>query len=178
VNALIGLPGTFGEIREGTSSGELVLTKDGRQTQSLDNAISPLLQSDSRIILIKTDSDGTDGSILLSGERSLRHHEPLLFWENEIKTADAFSAYRAAFEMLEDIGYNRFSIFDNFGNLMFETTTITHLHSLNRYVLSMDQQQSIRTFFYFDVFASTNRFTELHDISISTFTRRYLARQA
>jgi FkbM family methyltransferase len=178
VNALIGLPGTFGEIREGASSGEFVLTKDGRPSQSLDNAISPLLQNDSRIVLIKTDADGMDGSILRSGERTLRQYEPLLLWENEIKTPDDVSAFSAAFEILKDIGYNRFSIFDNFGNLMFETSTIDHLHSLIRYVLSMHQHQSTTTFPYFDVFASTIRFAELHDISISTFMRRYLAGQA
>jgi FkbM family methyltransferase len=178
VNAIIGLPGISGEIREGTSSGELVLTKDGRQTQSLDDVISPLLQSDSRIILIKTDTDGMDGSILRSGERTLRQHEPLLFWENEIKTPNDVSAYSVAFEMLDDIGYNRFSIFDNFGNLIFETSAIDHLRSLIRYVLRMHQHQSTTTFPYFDVFASTNRFAELHEISISRFMRHYLAGQA
>lgn len=175
VNALIGPPGISGEIREGASSGELLPTKDGRQTQSLDEAISPLLQSDSRIVLIKTDTDGMDGSILLSGERSLRQHEPLLLWENEIKTAESFSTYSAAFRMLESIGYNRFSVFDNFGNLILETATIHQLDSLSRYVLSMEEQQSTRTVYYFDVFASTNRFAELHYTSISTFMRRYLA---
>jgi len=178
VNALIGLPGICGEIREGASSGEFVLTKNGRQTQSLDHALSPLLQDDSRIVLIKTDADGMDASILRSGERTLRQHEPLLFWENEIKTPDGVSAYGLAFEMLEEIGYNRFSIFDNFGNLMFESSTISHLHGLSRYVLSMHQHQSTTTFPYFDVFASTNRFAGFHDISISAFTRRYLAGRA
>jgi FkbM family methyltransferase len=178
VNALIGLPGIVGEIRDGASSGELVLTTDGRQTQSLDNAISPLLRDDSRIVLIKTDADGMDGSILRSGEHTLRRHEPLLFWENEVKTPNDVSSYGVAFEMLADIGYNKFSVFDNFGNLMFATSTIDHLRSLSRYVLSMHQRQSTTTFPYFDVFASTSRCAKLHEISISTFVHCYLAEQA
>jgi FkbM family methyltransferase len=178
VNTLLGLPGQTGEIREGASSGELVLAQHGRQAQSLDEAISPLLLDDSRIVLIKIDTDGMDASILRSGERTLRRHEPLLFWENEIKTPDNASAYGLAFEMLADIRYDRFSVFDNFGNLMLETQAISHLHGLSRYVLSMHQQQSTTTFPYFDVFASTGRFAGLHDISISTFRRRYLAEQA
>jgi FkbM family methyltransferase len=178
VNALVGLPGISGEIRERDSSGELVLTNDGGRTQSLDDVISPLLQDENRIALIKIDTDGMDGSILRSGEQTLRQHEPLLFWENEIKTPDNFYAYGAAFEMLENIGYNRFSIFDNFGNPMLVTRTIEHLHSLSRYVLSMHQCQSTRTFPYFDVFASTDRFAELHELSLSTFMRRYLVDRA
>jgi FkbM family methyltransferase len=177
LNALIGLPGTFDEIREGASSGDFVPAKDGRQAQSLDEAIAPLLQSGSRIGLIKADADGMDGSILLSGERSLRQHEPLLFWENEIKTSDSLSEYGAAFRMLEDIGYKRFAIFDNFGNLIFETTTIGHLNSLSAYVLSMEGKKNTRTLYYFDVFASSDRFAELHGMAISTFARRYLARR-
>jgi hypothetical protein len=31
--------------------------------------------------------------------------------------------------------------------------------------------------YYFDVFASPDRFAELHGMAISTFVRRYLARQ-
>jgi FkbM family methyltransferase len=177
VNALIGLPGISGEIREGASSGEFVPTEDGRQTQSLDAAISPLLQ-DNGIVLIKTDADGMDGSILCSGERTLRQHEPLLFWENEIKEPDGIQVYNSAFDIMSDIGYNRFFIFDNFGNPMLETSTIEHLRSLSRYVLDMHQNQSTRTFPYFDVFASTNRFAALHQTSISTFMCRYLAERA
>jgi FkbM family methyltransferase len=176
VNALIGLPGLSGQIREGDSSGEFVLAKNGRPTQSLDAVLSPLLQNEhDRIVLIKTDADGMDASILRSGTQTLRQHEPLLLWENEIKTPDGVCSYQSAFALLRDVGYNRFSIFDNFGNLMLETSTAGHLHDLTSYILTMHQHQSTVTFPYFDVFATTNRFAELHELSISIFKRRYLS---
>jgi hypothetical protein len=58
---------------------------------------------------------------------------------------------------------------------MLETSTVDHLHGLSSYVLTMHQHQSTVTFPYFDVFATTNRFAELHELSISIFKRRYLS---
>ena len=98
------------------------------------------------IALLKVDTDGSDGDVLMSAMNTITAQRPPLFWENE-PWSDP-EPYENSYRALEALGY-RLSIFDNFGCLMFSDVGFDTLRQLNRYVA----QQQTRTIYYVDTLA-------------------------
>ena len=174
VNKIIGLPNLKGEISETASSGKLVLAETGMEIHSLDEVIMPFIGSSSEPILIKSDTDGCDAEVIASARKMLCQSEPLLFWEAQIDRSSSIDQYCSAFWLLKGAGYDKFSVFDNFGNLMFETGVVDTLIDVCKYLYTMSAGQSTRTLYYVDICASTTKRRNLHDRAIEIFRSRYL----
>jgi hypothetical protein len=110
-----------------------------------------------KIVLIKTDTDGHDGDVLLSARRALNAAKPVLFWENQFCNERQESDLGAIYQELCAIGYHHLWIFDNFGNLMLKDCDYDALRDLNSYVASQDKHQCTRTIYYTDVLATTDQ---------------------
>jgi FkbM family methyltransferase len=106
-----------------------------------------------RVDFIKSDIDGFDYDAILSGKQLIKENLPIIFFENQIDFNEQISGYQNMYKMLEEIGYNNFVIFDNFGNILFEDVTLKKLLDLNYYLYSLKKGYSTRTVYYFDILA-------------------------
>lgn len=148
----------------GELSGSLSHT-DGRTASRLPEAENPIpTQSIDQIThnkgsigLIKADTDGFDWDVLLSAKGTIAQDEPLLFWENEVFEPFQKDGYHRLYAALKEWGYTYFAIFDNYGALMMELEGTEGLNSLCDYLLNMNKGKSVRTLFYVDILAYTEK---------------------
>lgn len=106
-----------------------------------------------KIDFIKSDIDGFDYDAILSGMKLIKENLPIIYFENQIDYKEQISGYQKMYKMLEEIGYNNFVIFDNFGNILFEDFTLEKLSDLNNYLFSQKLEYSTRTIYYYDILA-------------------------
>lgn len=132
---------------------------------SLDSLVKTL----QACILLKSDVDGFDFDVLLSGTGLIERDGPILYWENEIHTQIQIEGFRKLYEMLEKAGYNHLYVFDSFGNLLLEEATFANLLSLNAYLFSIRNCGQTLTFYYMDILASK----ATHHTIISDAIREY-----
>ena len=117
----------------------------------LDN----LVEAERKVSMIKVDVDGFDFDVLLSSEKIIENHHPILFWENQILQDFQFDGFNSLYRFLEEKEYEHVFVFDNFGNLVLEDTDFNSVKNLNNYTDSMNRHSCSRTFFYTDILAST-----------------------
>lgn len=173
VNAIVGPEGAFGRIEEGESTGKIVLSKYGRSLRSLDRILAAPELENARPTLIKVDSDGYDAAIIMSGKRAITAYRPLLYWENEVLTPESLNEYLHFYEFLRNIGYSWYTVFDNFGNVMFDTDSLFAVCGIARYTATLNKHLSTRTIYYADILASIERDRSLHEQSIKVYKRQF-----
>lgn len=102
--------------------------------------------------LLKSDTDGYDFEIILSHIEFLAARRPVLFFEYDVVESEASidDSFRCIDALLE-AGYRWFLIFDNFGNLLCSTSSVSPFVELNRYLLS--NARFGRAVYYLDVCA-------------------------
>lgn len=114
--------------------------------------------------LMKCDTDGNDFDIILSSKDLLASLLPVLFFEFDptIRKSGIRQGI-AAISALEEIGYRRFLVYDNFGNMMrpVEGNAAQEFKDLSRYLLS--HVFTGRQIFYLDVCAFTAADMDLAD---------------
>lgn len=155
INEFIGTNDFNGELlhSRGTASVTAVSNSNVINYKSLDS----LIEDDTDVELIKVDTDGFDYDVLKSSENILFKSEPIIYWENQMFEDFQIQGFNDLYKLLQKIGYNHIYVFDNFGNLIIEESDFETLKQINSYVLSMDKNQSTRTFFYTDILACTER---------------------
>ncbi len=115
INALVGenLVGNLSKTTTGTKT--LIEDKNGIKTRPLDKII--LENNIDEIALIKIDVDGYDYNVLKSGINQIRKYKPILFFEymslNELE-------YLNIINELNQMGYNKWSVLNNYGKVIFE----------------------------------------------------------
>jgi FkbM family methyltransferase len=161
---------------ESTSSVVDALAQDdteGVQTRSLESILSehPRFASSA---LLKIDTDGYDYPIIISSSEYLSRARPVVFFEyvtqgfGEQQEANSLEAVRT----LLDGGYNRFVVYDCYGNFMVTACGIETFEELNTYLRSnrLGGVGAIRTW-YLDVCAfhadDQDLFEELHRHELS-----------
>jgi len=155
INKFIGTGDFNGQLlhSEGTASVTTASISNVINYKTLDS----IIEDDTDVELIKVDTDGYDFDVLKSSENILFKSEPILYWENQMFEDFQIQGFNDLYKLLQKIGYKYIYIFDNFGNLIIEESDFEILKQINSYVLSMDRNQSTRTFFYTDILASTER---------------------
>ena len=107
-----------------------------------------------RTSLLKSDVDGFDYDVINSASDLIRRDRPLLFYE--CQTAD--EAQRCGFERLllslGEAGYTRWTVFDNFGEVMLADTSPAQISQLMAYAWRQNQKRATRTVYYFDILAA------------------------
>jgi FkbM family methyltransferase len=120
------------ESRSGTASIEAVTYNTNNQASTLDsliNALHPPFQG-KNISLVKTDTDGHDAYVLMSGLVSIKEHQPFLFIECLINESTEIGTFTRLFSKLTDLNYRKCWIFSNTGQLLGEETSFDRLTSL------------------------------------------------
>jgi FkbM family methyltransferase len=173
VRAIVGPEQETGFVAETDSTGKTVLSKSGTPMQSLDEISRKSCPNGSFPILIKIDTDGYDAAVIASGKRTILEYGPLLFWENEILTENDLRQYFDAYDFLAESAYTNFTVFDNFGNIMFSSGDFYALRDVARYIAVMNDKLSTRTVYYVDILASCEQHRELHLEAVKSYRARF-----
>jgi len=161
-----------------------LIEKDGTATavkvQNQDNAVeknSKILDKTSltqlaksqdsqfRLRLLKTDTDGMDWDVINSGLEIIKDAQPIIFFECDPQHAEAFLAYQYTFEKLNNLGYHNFYVFDNYGEYVCSLNKVSPLVDFMRYCYTQDQ----RTIHYIDVVACVAADAALVESAINEF---------
>ena len=162
-------------FKNGTASS--LLFEDNKNTfQKIDKDLCISLDdlffknfSDTRISLIKVDTDGFDYDVLFSAENILLKFKPFIFFENFISKENVDN-YHKMYDFLRSMNYNNIFCFDNYGNLLsYKIYNWEDLKNLNNYIINSNFQ----TIQYYDVFVYTDNDIKLADEIISDFKNKY-----
>ena len=140
VTALLGSGAQIGSLIADRGTGTLHNKRSARM-QSLDDVLAGWLD---QVVLLKVDTDGLDTDIISSGIAMIKAYRPMLFWEGGTSGAVAFESM---YQKLAAAEYDRFWVFDNFGNLILCECGIKEPKDFDRYVASQYQHRSTRTVF-------------------------------
>jgi hypothetical protein len=81
--------------------------------ESLDSLVK--VSNSDEISLIKTDTDGWDHDVILSGQITIKRFKPLIFSEFQLVNPSSIHNYIKAIGMLREVGYDQAFIFKNVG---------------------------------------------------------------
>jgi FkbM family methyltransferase len=152
----------------GTRSGILSSSKnESIQTRKLDEILSDLKVR--KIDLLMVDVDGYDYDIIDSSMNTISRDKPLIFFEMTVGTEHQMEKYFRMIRNLKLLGYERISVLDNFGNLIFKNCTLDSLRELSNYAFRQNLGIGSRTIYYLDVLISHRNDSEMHSLIVSEY---------
>ena len=110
------LQGNLSETTTGTKS--LIESDLGIKSKKLDDII--MEYKIKNIKLIKVDVDGYDYNILFSAINELKNNKPDIFFEYMPLDESGKKNYLRLIEKLNEIGYSKWTMLDNYGTIIFE----------------------------------------------------------
>ncbi len=134
-----------------------VLTKKSNNTISseyLDDITLKNLKPLDKISLLKVDVDGFDYDVLNSSKKIISKYEPLLFFECDFQNSTQKENYEMTIKSLQNSGYTEWSIFDNFGSFLLQTSEVKHIFDIFNYVWAVKSKKTTKTICYVDILAS------------------------
>jgi FkbM family methyltransferase len=157
IKAIVGTSRFSGSLKnDGTTAGLAQTQEGGRRAVALDDLLSTGGVPAAAIALLKVDTDGYDGDVILSAPSILTASRPAIFWENYFSTIEQMQALEELYKSLFDAGYLYFWVFDNYGNLMLRECSLSSIVDLNEYVGSQEFHGCTRSIFYTDVLSVTD----------------------
>jgi len=153
VRALVGLD--VGPVSlEGTGGTKHAKPGGGSMTAATLDAL--LAQSRfGPVRLLKSDVDGFDHDVIASAGGLLEREAPLLFFECHFADAAQRQGYERLVPWLVGRGYQHWTVFDNFGEVLLASARPEQLSQLFEYVERQNRGRSTRTVHYFDVLAAS-----------------------
>ncbi|HIK17498.1 MAG TPA: FkbM family methyltransferase [Leptolyngbyaceae cyanobacterium M33_DOE_097] len=116
--------------------------------------------------LLKIDTDGYDFTIIQTSLPILASHQPVLFFEYDpFITPTGVSDSLKTVEALITVGYERFIVYDNFGNylLSLSATDRDRFCDLNAYLKSSRYKSGKVIIYYFDICAFSQQDVDLFE---------------
>ena len=163
--------------KDGTATAVKVQKQDDvseKNSQALNKtSLTQLVKSQDsqfRLRLLKTDTDGMDWDVINSGLEIFKEAQPIIFFECDPQNAEAFLAYQSTLEKLNNLGYHNFYIFDNYGEYVCCLNKVSTLVDFIRYCYTQTQ----RTIHYLDVVTCVAEDAALVQSAINEFNSTQL----
>ena len=136
--------------------------------ESLDSLVKVSISDE--ISLVKTDTDGWDHDVILSGLNTIKSFKPLIFSEFQLINLSSINSYIEAIEMLREAGYEQAFIFKNVGQY-YGSKNLLELESF----LSQQASESLRykEADYFDILFSGRNYLLIAENSIKRFVEHF-----
>lgn len=152
IKSLIGKNVTDVELKGvGGTKHATFTNSNGIQSISLDSIIENM--NNPSVRLLKTDVDGYDYDVLDSSFSLLEDKKPIIFFECQYDQSFQIDGYKKTVTRLTELGYQDWTIFDNFGGVVLRTSDIGALFHLIDYVALQNSKGTSRTMYYLDVLA-------------------------
>jgi len=136
--------------------------------ESLDSLVK--VSNSDEISLIKTDTDGWDHDVILSGQITIKRFKPLIFSEFQLVNPSSIHNYIKAIGMLREVGYDQAFIFKNVGQY-YGSKNLLELESF----LSQQAVDSLRykEAEYFDILFSDRNHLLIAENSVKRFINHF-----
>ncbi len=138
------------------------------QHESLDSLVK--VSNSEEILLIKTDTDGWDHDVILSGLSLIKRFKPLIFSEFQLVDPSSIYSYLKAIRELRKVGYDQAFIFTNVGQF-YSTKNLLELESF----LGQQAGESLKykEAEYFDILFSDRSHLSIAENSIKRFVEHF-----
>jgi FkbM family methyltransferase len=170
-NCFVGDDGLVVDLKKivsGAGTASVSAAVDSKAEQSAPvRSLHKILESEApfrRAKLLKTDTDGSDFSILRTSAPTISRMRPVLHFEYDTAfKADGDKEAMAAVRALFDIGYRYFLVYDNFGNYVVSMPEpeLDRFIDLNACLASNRTKSGTRVIYYFDICALTSEDEDL-----------------
>ena len=140
---------------------------------TLSTLCEEVISTGKRVDLIKIDTDGWDAECILSLGKILEVISPYIYFESQIDNYKEYEQYQKCIQFLQDMNFNCFFVFDNFGNFLFECSA-EQVKNIYDYLWRMQMKKSTRTFFYVDILACTQEKSEKCRETIKNYLKSVL----
>lgn len=169
INALVSQQSNQGSLQHINGTAKFVESKSSSAVGS--RTLDDIIKDETKVSLIKVDTDGYDHDVLLSGVKSIKQHQPLLFWENVIESDKQLGQYAHLYSKLVELGYTKIYVFDNFGNFLIADNSFDSQGMINNYVYSILKNQDTTTIHYTDTLAVTAKDESWVDSIIESYKK-------
>jgi FkbM family methyltransferase len=159
--------GAFKLVGKGGSKSMQVTNQSSIKTTTLDSLCSKI-RVDSQIGLIKSDVDGFDFDVLLSGRSVISERRPLVFAEFSFVDSSSLSKYLNVVNFLINAKYSRAFIFRNTGGFECSIDLNQLEDFLRKNVNSSNQFVGVS---YFDIMFSAENFLDIAKLAIDDFRK-------
>ncbi len=158
----------FSLIGEGGTKTAKTNVEGSMQHESLDSLVKVSISD--AISLIKTDTDGWDHDVILSGLNTIKSFKPLIFSEFQLINLSSINSYIEAIEMLREAGYEQAFIFKNVGQY-YGSKNLLELE----FFLSQQASESLKykEADYFDILFSGRNYLLIAENSIKRFVEHF-----
>lgn len=126
-----------------------------------------------KVRLLKSDVDGFDFDVLDSASLTLNSNFPILYFECDVYQESQKNGFQVTIENLWKIGYKKWIVFDNFGDVVFRDASVKQVHQLIDYIWRQNLGKSTRTIFYFDFLAAVDNDDNFVDDVIDRYILKY-----
>ena len=159
--------GAFKLVGKGGTKSMQITNQSSLKTATLDSLCSGI-NADSQISLIKTDVDGFDFDVLLSGRLIISEKQPLVFTEIYFIDSSSLGKYLNVVNFLISANYTHAFIFKNTG--AFECSI--DLNQLEDFLLkSVNSLNMFVGVSYFDIMFSADNFTNIANLAVNDFKK-------
>jgi FkbM family methyltransferase len=151
----------------GSTNHGIIDDQNGLPTEALDTLLKNKIPSP--VILVKSDVDGFDYDVISSAFSILKEYKPLCFFECQYDFEWQKAGFVDLINNLEYLGYNSFTIFDNFGEIIVTLELSSQIFEMMEYIWRQNVGDSVRTINYFDILASTPERIEFVNEVLETY---------
>lgn len=121
---------------------------DAIKYQRLDDLYSNI----ENLILLKSDVDGFDYDVIISGLGLIKKFKPIIYFEAQFNAEDDMCKYLDLIDTLSGEDLTHIVLFDNFGEVFYQgSIDPTLLKQFFNYVFHQNFSKATRTIYYFDI---------------------------
>jgi FkbM family methyltransferase len=159
--------GSFKLVGKGGTKSMQITNQSSIKTATLDSLCSEISVG-SQIGLIKSDVDGFDFDVLLSGRSVISEKQPLVFAEFSFLDSSSLGKYLNAVNFLIDAKYTRAFIFRNTGGFECSIDLNQLEDFLRKNVNSSNKFVGVS---YFDIMFSSENFLDVANLAVDDFKK-------
>ena len=151
IKTLVGksVNGVLLEGKGGTKKAVPSLSSGAIASETLDSLLEGLDERDFR--LLKIDVDGFDWDVIQSGSNVIAKYKPIIFFECYFDNTYQLDEYKSILRKLNLEGYLNYVVFDNFGELILDTSDTNILDQMLDYIWRQNMHRTTRTIYYYDL---------------------------
>lgn len=130
--------------------------------------LDDLMQRMERVDLIKSDTDGFDHDVLISGRQQIVRMNPMIYFENTVTPANK-NGYEELYVELENAGYSHVHIFDNAGHVLKSNADWNTVRTFNTKIMSREWPEIP----YLDILTGSEKHRTLMDRAINRYNNLF-----
>lgn len=137
-------------------------------SEQLDDILAEISDFDF-VKLLKSDVDGFDYDVLNSAMEIIKRDLPIIYFECQYDFQYQLESFTKSILQLAALGYTFWTLFDNFGEKVFQTQDFGLILQMLNYVWNQNNGIATRTIYYYDILVCHEKDSEFVKSVISSY---------